>query len=133
MDTKEQTHQQYGLPDAEASKKHYTTPEGYLEGLTERIMAGLPEEETTPIQPVSWWVKAKPIIYLAASFAGLYYGFKAVNSFAPQPQTEQVVQQVADAGKQVEDDYLLYLQDYGESLEDLELEVAFGENAEEFR
>lgn len=122
MDIKEQSHKQYDLPEAKASQKHYTTPDGYLDGLAQQIMAALPEQEVRPAQPVGWWVKAKPIIYLAASFVGLYYGFKAVNSFTPEARVEQVAQQVADAGVQTEDDYWLYLQDYSESLGELEFE-----------
>lgn len=59
------------------TKNPFTVPEGYLEGLTERIMEKLPEpvrENTRP--PVTLYARIKPLFYLAAVFAGLLLFFK---------------------------------------------------------
>lgn len=49
----------------------FRTPEGYFENLTSEIMNSLPEKDYSEIdQPVSLWVKVRPLLYLAAFFAG---------------------------------------------------------------
>lgn len=68
----------------------FRVPEGYFESFSERIMQQLPsapETETTekPLQtpvetsydtvrPVNLFTRIKPYLYLAAMFAGLYFG-----------------------------------------------------------
>ena len=46
----------------------FTVPEGYMEGLTERIMSQLPEKPD----------RVRPWLYMAAVFAGLGLFFKAI-------------------------------------------------------
>lgn len=58
-------------------KNPFAVPEGYMEGLTERIMTRLPEpvrEKETP--RITFYTRLKPLLYLAAVFAGLGLFFK---------------------------------------------------------
>lgn len=56
----------------------FKVPEGYMDGLTERIMRDLPELEEEDDRPVSLLDHVRPWLYLAAVFAGLGLFFKAV-------------------------------------------------------
>lgn len=57
----------------------FRVPEGYMEGLTARIMKQIPEETPQAVpQTVSLMDKIRPFIYLAAMFAGLGLFFEAV-------------------------------------------------------
>ena len=70
--------QQFNIED-EKKKNSFRVPEGYMEGLTDRIMARLPEcpqQKETKI--VSMAEKMRPWLYLAASFIGLLLIFKGI-------------------------------------------------------
>lgn len=56
----------------------FKVPEGYMEGLTDRIMSDLPELEVEDERPVTLMDHIRPWLYLAAVFAGLGLFFKAV-------------------------------------------------------
>lgn len=56
----------------------FTVPDGYMEGLTERIMSQLPEKREEKAKPVSLMDHVRPWLYLAAVFAGLGLFFKAI-------------------------------------------------------
>lgn len=60
----------------------FRVPEGYMEGLTARIMKQIPDEmpQIEP-QEVSLWEKVRPILYLAAMFVGLGLFFEAIAYF----------------------------------------------------
>ncbi len=68
-------------------KNPFKVPEGYFEGLTERIMEQLPEqphiEEEEP-REVTLMDRIRPLIYLAAVFVGLGLFFKVI---APEEET----------------------------------------------
>lgn len=117
------------LPLADESQKHYTTPEGYLDGLPDRIMSQIPEEPVGSQDEASsgWWIKVKPIVYLAASFAGVYYGFRAMQWLAPDAKPTRQPTTMVHAEPSSEDEYLLFYQDYSESLSDREYELSLGE------
>lgn len=105
----------------EGKSAHFATPERYFEGLNDRIMAGidaLPEAEILGTQPVqiSWWTKAKPSLYLAASFVGLFFAFKGVMMYQDYRAAE-----VAQTEQQ-EDAYTRYYEDYANRLVDNEVE-----------
>lgn len=108
--------------------QHYRVPEGYMEGLSESIMARIAEQTVRPVAepPVSWWVKAKPSLYLAASFVGIFLAFKGVMLLQPQPAETEIIADVDDS----DDAYLLYYEDYMGRLEgDLhEREILFESN-----
>lgn len=94
--------------------EHFATPEAYFDQLTDRIIAridALPTEVEQASQPqLSWWTKAKPSLYLAASFVGLFLGFKAILML----QEEQ--SQNSAQGTAVEDAYSGYYEDYANRL-----------------
>ncbi|WP_165156277.1 hypothetical protein [Parabacteroides sp. ZJ-118] len=56
----------------------FTVPEGYMEGLTERIMSQLPEKPEERAKSISWMDRVRPWLYMAAVFAGLGLFFKAI-------------------------------------------------------
>lgn len=100
---------------------HFTMPEGYFESLNDRIMAGidaLPSTEELEARPqkYSWWTKAKPSLYLAASFVGLFFAFKGVMMYQDYRAAE-----VAQTEQQ-EDAYTRYYEDYAHRLVDNEVE-----------
>lgn len=108
------------LPRAEQSQSHYTTPDGYFDTLSERIMSSLPEGMEEPELPVNWWVKLQPSLYLAACFVGLYLSFKAFDIYRSEMTREQELQStealVAASEAIPEDEYLAFYQDYSEGL-----------------
>lgn len=56
----------------------FKVPSGYMEGLTEHIMAQLPEKESVEAKRVTMTDRIRPWLYLAAVFAGLGLFFKAI-------------------------------------------------------
>lgn len=62
----------------------FRVPDGYIEGLTDRIMASLPERTTHEEPPtVSLADKIKPLLYLAAAFVGMLLLFKGLSALRP--------------------------------------------------
>ena len=97
------------LPSAEESGRHYTTPEGYFEGLEERLLAQLPDE--APAEAVTprptLWVRLRPILYLAAMFVS----FRA---FHTPEKTSTTTASVTT--KTPDEEYADYYADYGERM-----------------
>lgn len=56
----------------------FIVPEGYMEGLTERIMSQLPEKSEEKAKGISMMDRVRPWLYMAAVFAGLGLFFKAI-------------------------------------------------------
>lgn len=108
--------------------QHYRVPEGYMEGLSESIMARIAERAVRPVAeaPVSWWTKAKPSLYLAASFVGIFLAFKGVMLLQPKASETEIIAEM-DTN---DDAYLRYYEDYIGRLEgDLhERELLFESN-----
>ena len=51
----------------------FKTPEGYFESFTNGIMSQLPDvarEDSTSVN-VTWWHRVRPVVYMAAMFAGM--------------------------------------------------------------
>ena len=70
--------QQFNIED-EKKKNSFRVPESYMEGLTDRIMARLPEcPQQKETKVVSMADKIRPWLYLAASFIGLLLIFKGI-------------------------------------------------------
>ena len=57
-------------------KNPFVVPQGYMEGLTEQIMAGIPEVTHVDTKIVSMRDRIRPWLYIAAAFAGLLIFFK---------------------------------------------------------
>lgn len=60
------------LKEIDKTKNPFKVPENYFAQFNEEIMNRLPEKEIVVPKPVSMWHKAKPWVYLAAMFVGLY-------------------------------------------------------------
>lgn len=58
-----------------AGRRPFTVPQDYFEELDSRIMQALPKE-TPQAEPVriTAWMRLKPYVYMAAAFAGLFFG-----------------------------------------------------------
>ena len=63
----------------------FRVPDGYFEGLTNRILSALPDPPADAPQPptVSLMEKVKPLIYLAAAFLGMVLLFKGLSALRP--------------------------------------------------
>ncbi|MDR0421694.1 MAG: hypothetical protein LBH72_01625 [Proteiniphilum sp.] len=62
----------YKLKEIDKTKNPFKVPDNYFAQFNEEIMNHLPEKEITVPDPVSLWDRAKPWVYLAAMFVGLY-------------------------------------------------------------
>lgn len=99
----------------------FIVPEGYMEGLTERIMSQLPEKQVKESRPISLIDRVRPWLYLAAVFAGLGFFFKAIvgiggvdNHAATDSflvMTESPVSSWAAIGVNEDEEYLEYLEE----------------------
>ncbi len=60
------------LEEIDKTKNPFKVPENYFAQFNQEIMDRLPEKEIVVPEPVSMWDRAKPWVYLAAMFIGLY-------------------------------------------------------------
>lgn len=68
---------------SEIKKKNpFTVPEGYFDRINEEIMNRLPEKEARQPATVSMWEKAKPWVYMAAMFMGLFFSIQLLTKNA---------------------------------------------------
>ena len=69
----------------------FRVPDGYFEGLTNRILSALPDLSADAPQPptVSLMEKVKPLIYLAAAFLGMVLLFKGLSALRPADRTTE--------------------------------------------
>ena len=105
-------------------KQPFRVPDGYMEGLTNRIMESLPEPPVMEAESVSLVERIRPWLYLAAVFAGMGLFFKAiigvdsaredtlsdtllVRSEVPSASLEAIESEAA----QEEGDYLEYMEE----------------------
>lgn len=57
----------------------FRVPDNYFETLTDRIMKQIPEETPVPVaEKVTMMDRLRPLLYLAAMFAGMAIFFKAI-------------------------------------------------------
>lgn len=100
------------LPTSSESKKHYTTPEGYFEGLQERLLSQIPTEQLPEATPApTLWVRLRPIVYMAAMFVGMNFLFRAFYPAETKTQTNAVA-----ASALPEEEYDDYYAEYGERM-----------------
>ena len=78
-------------------KAPFRVPDGYFEGLTERVMDGLPEVERVKpvVRRVSMWDRVKPWIYMAAMFMGAALIIR-VATYNPTSTSDAVASTEAD-------------------------------------
>ncbi len=62
-------------------KNPFTVPDGYMEGLTSRVMDRLPEKKYEVPRKVTVGERIRPWAYLAAVFAGLGLFFRVLVGF----------------------------------------------------
>ena len=91
----------------------FRVPDGYFEGLTNRILSALPDPPADAPQPptVSLMEKVKPLIYLAAAFLGMVLLFKGLSALRPADRTTEQPLYVQHAtAADDEADFLDYLE-----------------------
>lgn len=67
----------------------FKVPENYFTQFNEEIMNRLPEKEIVVPEPISMWDRAKPWVYLAAMFVGLYF---TINFLMKTPESNNPVE-----------------------------------------
>lgn len=61
------------LKDIDKNKTPFKVPDNYFENFNEEIMNLLPEKEFQEPVKITMWDRAKPWVYMAAMFLGLYF------------------------------------------------------------
>lgn len=61
------------LQDIDKNKTPFKVPDNYFENFNEEIMNLLPEKEFQAPVKITMWDRAKPWVYMAAMFLGLYF------------------------------------------------------------
>ena len=100
-------------------KQPFRVPDGYMEGLTNRIMEGLPESPIVEAGSISFVERIRPWLYLAAVFAGMGLFFKAIIGIETATDSLLVRSEISSASleaidsdaAQEEADYLEYIED----------------------
>jgi len=92
----------------------FKTPEGYFENFTNGIMSQLPDvvREDSASVNVTWWHRVRPIVYMAAMFAGMAL---MIRLFVGSPATDGVKTYASEGLKLTSsaeiDDYYNYYDD----------------------
>ncbi len=83
----------------------FTVPENYFANFNQEIMNRLPEKEIVIPKKVTMWDKAKPWVYMAAMFMGIFFTiqFLTKNINNQQPTAQQNA--VSIQSSQFTDDY----------------------------
>ncbi len=75
----------------------FKVPENYFEDFNERMAAMLPEVEITDVeQKPSLWMRVRPIVYLAAMFAGVWCMMQVFTHFTGAGDPLQNVNRMAE-------------------------------------
>ena len=111
-------------------KNPFVVPQGYMEGLTEQIMAGIPEETRVDTKIVSMRNRIRPWLYVAAAFAGLLILIR-VFVIPVSGDTDQLNNESSDLQALVSGDFLQDISDddweYLEFIENQCLDREFAE------
>lgn len=67
----------------------FSVPDGYFEGFTDELMNRLPEKTQEKPNVVSLYERVKPLLYLAAVFAGLLTFFYVLDKTAGSSSVEK--------------------------------------------
>ncbi|HHX31130.1 MAG TPA: hypothetical protein GX712_00885 [Bacteroidales bacterium] len=83
------------LQDIDKNKTPFKVPDNYFENFNEEIMNLLPEKEFQAPVKITMWDRAKPWVYMAAMFLGLYFmiNFLTNNNGAADVQEPVVAEQ----------------------------------------
>lgn len=72
-------------------EKPFKTPDGYFDSFTDKVMSNLPERTfVEEIRVVTLWDRVKPLVYLAAMFAGIAAMFAIAEDFVGTDNKEQL-------------------------------------------
>ncbi len=83
----------------------FTVPENYFARFNEEIMNRLPEKEIAKPKTVSMWDKAKPWIYMAAMFVGIFFAIQLLTKNSINQQQDSANQIATIQSTQSTDDY----------------------------
>ena len=83
----------------------FTVPEDYFARFNEEIMNRLPEKEIVKPKTVSMWDRAKPWVYMAAMFMGIFFTIQLLTRNAVNQQQDSVNQIATIQSTQFTDDY----------------------------
>ena len=86
-------------------KNPFNLPEGYLEGLTEQIMAQIPDASHKEARKISLHNRIRPWLYLAATFVGLLILLRVFNNPVSQGadyRDEELFLQVLVTGEELQ-------------------------------
>ena len=85
------------LQDIDKNKTPFKVPDNYFENFNEEIMNLLPEKEFQAPVKITMWDRAKPWVYMAAMFLGLYFMINFLtNNGSSATQEAVVAEQVTD-------------------------------------
>ena len=101
----------------------FKVPDGYFENLTSEMMNKLPEKEKVVFkeEPVSTWIRLKPLLYMAAMFVGAALIIRVASSdrksvadidvAVTEIETEVISDEMIDMAldRAMLDDYSLYV------------------------
>lgn len=105
-------------------KNPFSIPEGYMEGLTDRIMSQLPEQVREEPKPISLMERIRPWLYMAAMFAGLGLFLKLMIGMPDQRQdasssllvkADRTTEVYEISGPEETEDFLNFLEDQSSS------------------
>lgn len=123
MITDKHQHPEEWLRPASESSQHYSTPEGYLEGLADAIMERIDSEPTAEhSHPTHWWVKAKPLVYLAACFVGLMLTFSLVQYVSSPNNTPAITSQETE---ELDDEWAIFYSEYADGINDYDKDLEY--------
>ncbi|MDR1764075.1 MAG: hypothetical protein LBR64_09040 [Dysgonamonadaceae bacterium] len=93
----------------------FKAPDGYFDSLTETIMAKLPEPVREAPVTISLWQRAKPWVYMAAMFTGIYLMI-SIFTHNPGASRQEFVKTYASEGLDLTssseiDDFYRYYED----------------------
>lgn len=80
------------LDDINKANNPFKVPENYFANFNEEIMNRLPAKEIQPPKTVSLWDKAKPWVYMAAMFIGMFF---MINYLTKDSANKQIEPQTA--------------------------------------
>lgn len=83
----------------------FTVPEGYFTRFNEEIMNHLPEKEAAKPKTVTIWDRAKPWVYMAAMFMGIFFTIQLLTRNAVNQQQDPANQIATIQSTQSTDDY----------------------------
>lgn len=86
-------------------KNPFTVPENYFSRFNDEIMNRLPEKKIVKPKKVTMWDKAKPWVYMAAMFLGMFFMIQLLTKNTGNRQQNSANQAAGIQSTQFTDDY----------------------------